>query len=389
MHRRAALRASLLPIALLLACGRSDRAAGPPPRPPAPVRVAEAVRRDVPETLSAVGTVQASTTVSIRPLVGGTVVQVFFTDGDEVRASQKLFQIDPRPYQAALAQARGNLARTRQQAENARADVRRYAPLRRGGYVSPQQYDTAVAAARSLDADLAALRAAVRRAELDLANCLITSPIEGRTGAVLVQRGNVVEANQTAPLVVVAALRPAFAAFSVPERNVAALRQGLGRLAVEATAGGQTRRGTLTFVNNAADPAAGTILARATFPNDDEALWPGAFVDVRVVLGVRRGAVVVPPAAVTSTQAGDSVFVVKPDRTVELRQVEVAQADDRTAVIAAGVRAGEQVVIDGQLDLTPGVRVAPRAAGGAAGGPAVAREGQEAGAGTGAGERRP
>ncbi len=323
-----------------------------------PVVVSAAAQEDVPEELSAVGNVQPFVTVSVRPLVGGEVVGVFFKEGDEVRRGQRLFQIDPRPYQAALAQARGALEQATQQASNAKADAERYARLVKSSFVTQQQYDAAVANARALRGQVAALQAAVRRAQLDLQYCRIESPIRGRTGAVLVQIGNVVQANQANPLVVIAQLKPISVAFTVPASNVAALRAGIGRMPVLAEVpGGQTREGRLEFVNNTVDPAAGTILAKATYANEDEALWPGEFVNVRVIVGTRRGAVVVPAAAIVSGQSGPFVYVVRQDGTVEQRPVEIAQSDARRAVIASGLSPGEAVVTDGQLALVPGAHV--------------------------------
>jgi multidrug efflux system membrane fusion protein len=342
---------------LLAACGRGE-AKGPPARPPTPVRVATAEVRDVPRTLPAVGTVLPDATVAIRPLVTGPIVEVFFQEGTEVRAGQRLFQIDPRPYEAALAQARAALTRARRLSANAQADARRYGPLRKGGFVSAQQYEAAVANARSLASEVEAQEAAAQRAALDLSRSLVTSPIDGRTGAILVQRGNVVQANQDDPLVVVTRLRPALVSFRVPERHVRDLRQGLGRMRVDAEAAGETRQGTLTFLDSAVDPSAGTIEARARFANEDQALWPGQFVNVRIQLAVERGAVVVPSAAVIAGQDGRAVFVVGEGDTVERRTVEVGPADARQTVITRGVRAGEVVVIDGQTNLAPGARVA-------------------------------
>lgn len=342
---------------VLPACGGGE-AEGPPARPPVPVRVATAEARDVPRTLPAVGTVLPDARVAIRPLVTGPIVEVFFEEGTEVRADQRLFRIDPRPYEASLAQARAARSRARRLSANAQADARRYGPLRKGGFVSAQQYEAAVANARSLASEVEAQEAAVQRAELDLARCLVTSPIDGRTGAILVQRGNVVQANQEDALVVVTRLRPVLVSFRVPEAHVRDLRGGLGRMRVRAEAAGETRQGTLTFLDSAVDPAAGTIEARARFANEDAALWPGQFVNVRIELSVARGVVVVPSAAVLAGQDGRSVFVVRPDGTAALREVEVGQTDPRQTVVTRGVAAGELVVVDGQMSLTPGARVA-------------------------------
>ncbi len=315
----------------------------------------------MPQILSAVGTVQPFITVSVRPLVTGAIVKVLFTDGDEVRRGQQLFQIDPRPYEAVLAQARANTGRAREQAANARADARRYADLVKKEYVTEQQYQTALANAASLESDVAAADAAVRKAALDLENCRVDAPITGRTGAVLVQVGNVVQANEPNPLVVIAQMKPIYVSFTVPETNVAALREGVGRMKVTADLpGGPPHDGMLAFLNNTSDPAAGTILSKATFPNEDEALWPGQFVNVRVLLGIQRDAVVTPASAVVTGQSGPYVYVVKGDMTVEQRPVKVARSDAQEAVVAQGLAPGERVVVDGQLGLEPGSRVAEK-----------------------------
>ncbi len=352
-------------------------------RPPVPVVVGTVERLDVPNEISAVGSVQAWVTVGIRPLVTGTVTGVFFREGEEVEDGRRLFQIDPRPYEATLAQAKANLLRAREQARNARADADRYADLVAKEYVTRQQYDAAATNAAGLSADAAGAEAAVRKAELDLANCRIEAPLGGRTGAVLVQKGNVVQADQANPLVVVARMRPISVAFTVPEQHVDALRRGVGRMKVVAAGGGRAFEGTLAFVNNAVDTTAGTILAKATFPNEDESLWPGEYVQVRAVLGVDRGAVVAPAAAIVSGQSGPYAYVVRPDDTVEQRPLKVARGGAGRAVIASGVSPGERVVIDGQLSLVPNARVAPRPA--APGDPAIARAGEAPGGAGGEG----
>lgn len=338
-----------------LAC--RGQPAAPAAPPPVPVTVAPVEARDVPETVFAVGSVQPYLEVGIRPLVTGAIVGVFFREGQEVRVGQRLFEIDPRPYRAALGQAEGALARARAQAANARADERRFGELVKKDYVTRQQYESARATAAADDADVAAAEDAVRRARLDLANCEIAAPIPGRTGAVLVQLGNVVQANQQAALVTIAQIRPVYVAFTVPEQVLPRVRQAGSTLPVFARSGDQTRRGTLSFVNNAVDPTTGTILLKATFPNQDEALWPGQYVDVRLQLGVRRNAMVAPASAVVTGQSGATVWVVRRDGTAAEQPVQVASKDADVAVISGGLQAGEQVVTDGQLRLVPGARV--------------------------------
>jgi multidrug efflux system membrane fusion protein len=358
---RAVRAAAIALLAVAAACRGGNAADRPAGRPPVPVTVAAVESRDLPEEASAVGSVQPFVSVSVRPLVTGAIVAVPFREGDAVRAGQPIFRIDPRPYQATLAEARANLARARDEANNAGADARRYAELVTKEFVTRQQYDAAVANASALAATVAADEAAVRKAELDLASCTIASPIAGRTGAVLVQVGNVVQANQASPLVMITQTRPIAVAFTLPEQHVLALRSGVGHMRVLAEPpGAGSREGTLVFVNNAVDPSAGTILAKATFPNEDEALWPGLYVNVRIVLGTTRGAIVAPASALVRGQSGSYVYVVRPDQTVEQRPVEVSRTTASDAVVARGLAAGERVVTDGQLALVPGAPVAEK-----------------------------
>jgi multidrug efflux system membrane fusion protein len=271
-----------------------------------------------------------------------------------------LFRIDPRPFEVALRQAESALARDRAQAKNAREEADRYAGLAGKGFVSRQEHDRASTNAAALDAVVQADEAAVENAQLQLEYTVILSPIDGRTGAITVQKGNVVKANDVA-LVTINQIEPVYVAFSVPEQDLAAIRKYLatGELHVEAVLapGGRPIDGKLTFLDNKVSTATGTILLKATFPNRDHALWPGQFVDVVMTLTTEKGRTVVPAPAVQTGQQGQFLFVVKDDGTAEMRPVTIARTFDHWAVIGTGVQPGETVVTDGQIRITPGAKV--------------------------------
>jgi len=327
-----------------------------------PVTVAEALQKDVPMQLSAIGNVEAYKTVSVRARIGGELEKVYFAEGDYVKEGDLLFLIDPRPYQAALKQAEANLARDSVQAANAEKDAQRYADLVQQGIVAKEQYDQMRTAADALYAAVKADRAAAENAGLQLEYCKIRSPITGRTGKLKIDRGNMIKANDDTPLVVINQILPIYVSFSVPEKELQEIKkhQGNGKLTVEAIIPGTKGlppAGELTFINNTVDINTGTILLKATFANNDKALWPGQFVKVLLKLGIQHGAVVVPSQAVQSGQSGSYVFVVKKDRTAEMRMVEAGRATNGELVIDKGIQPGETVVTDGQLQLSTGTTV--------------------------------
>jgi multidrug efflux system membrane fusion protein len=295
--------------------------------------------------------------------VGGEVKKVGFKDGDNVKKGDLLFQIDPRPYEATLAQARAQLERDRAMTQWSENQVKRYADLVQKDYVTKEQFDTTRSNAEASVATVKADEAAVENARLQLSYCTVTAPISARAGSVLVYPGNQVKGNDDKPLVVLNQVQPVFVSFAVPESSLAAIRQhsrpGQG-LAVVASpsgnpAGAQT--GELTFWDNAVDPTTGTILLKATFANQNEALWPGEYVDVVLRLATEAGAIVVPSQAVQTGQAGQYVYVVKSDLTVESRPVTVSRTHGALTIVATGLQAGERVVTDGQLRLAPGAKV--------------------------------
>lgn len=390
--------AALVTAALILAAagaGCSDpaggkesaRASGPPP---VPVVIAAAVEKPMPTQIRAIGTVQAISTIQIKPQISGQLMTVHFREGQDVRKGDLLFTIDRRPLEAALQQAQANLAqaqaqlrqaeaavvRDKAQLENARVEDRRYAKLAEQGYVAREQYDqihtSLEAMGATVDADQAAVenarafivadQAAVESARLQLDYTEVRSPIDGRTGNLMVQPGNLVKANDVPVLVTIAQTRPIYVAFGVPERSLAEIRQHMaaGPLEVEVApqgAGTASARGPVTFVDNAVDPTTGTIQLKATVPNSNGALWPGQFASVVLTLATDPHAIVVPTQAVQTGQNGQYVFVVKPDDTVEVRPVVLRATQGLDAVLDRGVQAGERVVTDGQLRLVPGAQV--------------------------------
>jgi len=366
-----AVRRFLLPVLALaataLSCAKADKAAVVES---VPVRVGLVEKKAVPLQIRNVGTVQAYVAVSVRAQVTGEIMEVHFHEGQELKKGELLFSIDPRPYEAALAQAEAALARERAQMENAQTDVKRYEDLVKKDYVTQQQYDSVKANAAATAANVRSDQALVERARLDLAFCSIRAPIDGRSGSILVQPGNVVKSND-AVLVTINQIAPIYLTFAVPERELPEIRrrQNEGSLVVEAeepASGRSLGRGALTFVDNTVDRATGTITLKATFGNADRVLWPGEFVNAVLTLTTDQGAIVAPVGAVQNGQEGTYAFVVKADKTVESRPVKVARAVAGGVVIASGLAAGETVVTDGQLRLVPGSKVEVLGAEGAA-----------------------
>lgn len=418
MMRALIVAALVVTAAAVAACDRAPSAQTRPAAPPAvPVGVATAEQKVVPIQVIAVGNVQALTTVAVKSQVAGQIVDVHFKEGQEVKRGELLFTIDQRPLQASVrqmeanvekdraqlrqmeaavaqkqaevTQALANLQRDLAQMDNARVQEERYRELVRRELVAREQYDLVRTNFSALQATVAADRAAVENARaaarateamvdnakaaiaaneamvdtvrLQLAYTTIKAPMDGRTGNLLGQAGNVVKGNDDNPLVVINQVRPIYVSFAVPEQHLADVKRYLaqGGLKVEAVVGGGKGGsvvGALSFVNNTVDPTTGTIQLKATFPNADNVLWPGQFVDVALTLTSEK-ATVVPAQAVQSGQQGSFVFVVKPDNTVESRPVKVGRRLGGEVVVDQGVTGGERVVTDGQLRLVPGARV--------------------------------
>jgi multidrug efflux system membrane fusion protein len=292
--------------------------------------------------------------------LSGPIVRIAFTEGQDVQRGQVLFQIDPRPFQAALARAEAILARDKAQEANARQEAARYSQLAEQEYVTAQQYDQARTNAAAAAATLAGSEAALAEARLNLQYATIRAPISGRTGSLRVREGNLVRANESAPLVTINQIRPILVRFAVPASNLPLIQQYRGKdlvVRAEPVGGGPASEGTLGFVDNAVDTTTGTILLKGSFPNADGALWPGEFVNVRLRLYVDEGALTVPRKAVVAGQQGSYVFVVQRDSTAETKAVTVDRTAGELAVVSGEIEPGDRVVTDGQLRLRQGSKV--------------------------------
>ena len=352
-------------VALLPSCGgKSKEVAAAPQQQMAmmvPVTVGTATQKTVPVEVRAIGTVEAFSTVTVKSQIDGALEKADFSQGEDVRKGQLLYTIDRTPFEVALHQAEANLARDSAQAKNAQVQSERYATLEREGVVSKDQYDTFRTNAAALDATVRADQATIENAKINLGYCSIYAPMDGRTGSLLVQPGNLVKNNDTS-LVVINQIAPIYVDFSVPEKYLAQVRsyQTRGRLRVSAIIPGQENRplqGTLEFINNTVDSGTGTILLKGTFSNEEKRLWPGQFVNVILDLSALSNATVVPSQAVQTGQGGQYVFVVKPDHSVDMRPVTSGETIGDVTVIDKGVEPGAVVVTDGQLMLFPGAKV--------------------------------
>ena len=354
-----------------------------------PVEVVPVVQKTVPVQLRIIGNVQAYSTVTLKSRVPGQVMRVYFAEGQDVTKGELLFIIDPRPFEAALKQAEANLerdlahvkqaesnlVRDMAQEKNAKADMDRYGMLFEKGVVARQQHDkfrtdwealvatveADRAAKANAEATVLADRAALENAKLQLSYCSIHSPVEGRTGSLIVQEGNIIKEND-ANLVVINQINPIYVTFSVPEQYLGDMKKYMraGTLKVEATVPnneGAPHQGFISFVDNAVDTGTGTIKLKGTFTNKDGRLWPGQFVNVVLTLTQVPNATVVPFQAIQTGQQGQYVFVVKTDLTVETRSIVSGFTLDNETVVQKGLQPGEIVVTDGQLRLYPGAKV--------------------------------
>jgi len=334
---------------------------------PAQLVVADvAAQSSMPILVTAIGTVQSIATVMIKSRVDGEIAKVHFEEGQEVKEGDILFTLDDRGVRAQLQQAEANLERDRAQLERYRQEVTRQTELAHRGVASPQKLEDVTTSVAVSEATVRASEATVENARVNLNYTAIRAPITGRTGSVMLKRGNVVKAVDTAaaalPLVTITQLRPIYVAFTVPERYLTDLRAAMAEGPVPAVVtvpnqSGAPTTGTLTFIDNQVDAATGTISLKARFSNDDERLWPGQFVNVTLTLGVQADAVVVPGAAIQVGPNGPYVFVIRQDSTVELRLVKPDRVVGDKTVVAGGIAAGERVVVDGQLRLGNGTRV--------------------------------
>lgn len=330
-------------------------------KPVVPVTVGAVIKKTVPVQSRAIGNVEAYSTVSVKARVGGDLTHVYFKEGQDVNKGDMLFTIDPRLYKTVLESAKANLVRDTALAKKADEDLRRYTELLRDELVSRSQYEQIFANAEALKATMEADKAAVENARLQVEYCTIYAPIEGRTGSLLVNQGNLIKANDDKPMVIINQLQPVYVNFSVPEQYLTEIKKYMsaGKLNVEAFLSKEDKKyfhGVLSFMDNTVDTATGTIKLKATFSNKEKALWPGQFVTVRMTLSNIQDAVVVPTQAIQTGQQGQFVFVVK-DGTAELRPVTVGITYEDVTVVEKGLSAGDEVVTDGQMRLMPGAKV--------------------------------
>jgi multidrug efflux system membrane fusion protein len=381
--------ASLLALA---GCSGGKEAGGPPPGvgAPAPVHAAAAETRRVPVELMSFGTAEPLSTIEMKAQVSGEIIEVLFTEGDRVTQGQPLFRIDPRPFEAALAEAEANVARAEAQRGLAEANLRenevktKYADvalernktLLEREFVTQEEFDqtktaadalkasaSAVAAAvRSASEDIRAAQATVEVAKLNLSYCEIVSPMDGRTGSLMAHRGNLVTANAADPLVVITQTKPMYVSFTLPERYLSELRPAMerGNVPVYATIPESTLEpmvGKLTFIDNAVDKVTSTIRLKAVFENETENLWPGQYINIRLGLGFLDNQTTVPAQAVQTSQDGTYVYVIDAESKAEIRAVKPGIAHGDVIVIEEGVQPGEQVITEGHLRVAPGMSV--------------------------------
>ncbi len=345
--------------------GRGGRRRGPN-ADPIPVLTAAATKSDVPVYLDALGTVQAFNTVSVKAMIDGPLIEVRFKEGQDVRTGDVLARIDPRPYQAALDQAAAKKAQDEANLANARVDLARYQKLAATAYTSAQTSDTQKATVAQLEAQVRQDQAQIDTARTNLSYTTITSPLDGRTGIRQVDQGNIVHAGDTTPLTVITQLHPISVVFTLPQQTLGAVSGAMKQGSPEVLAlpqgvanDGKTvlDRGQVAVLDNTVDGATGTIKLKATFPNPNLALWPGGFINVRLLIDTEHDVTTVPPTAIQRGPQGSYVYLVHPDDTVSRKTVQVGHEDEAVSVVTAGLEPRDQVVTDGASRLTDGAKV--------------------------------
>ncbi|MDB6174483.1 MAG: efflux transporter, family, subunit [Chthoniobacteraceae bacterium] len=362
-NRKRLLGVAILLLTLMAGCGKKPNTTGAAGKSaPVPVNVGKAIKKEMPFDLRAIGNVEAISTVDIKAQVGGELVAVNFAEGQEVKKGDLLFSIQPKLYATQMAQAEANLARDRAQAANARREATRSVELGSKGAVSKEQLEQSHAQAEALESTVKADEAMLEIARVQLGYTSIRSPIDGRTGALQVQAGNLIKASADTAMVTVNQIAPIYVSFALPEQFLTELRNGMAAREIKVTAlnprdNTPLAEGRLTFINNSVDMATGTIVLKATFSNEDHALWPGAYVDAVLHLSMESDAIVVPTSAISIGQAGQQIYVIKADGTAELRNVTVTRAVGQESIIKTGVQADETIVVNGQSRLVPGAKV--------------------------------
>jgi multidrug efflux system membrane fusion protein len=358
----------LIPLVAVLAiagCRDTEKKTGAA-MPAVPVQTAVALQKDVPREIASIGTVQAQRTVSVKSQVDGIIAQVNFKEGDDVKAGDLLVTLDRRPFENSLRSAKADLANAKAMADQAKADLDRYQRLDQQAVVSKEEFVNYATKADTTRALVQQKEAAVANAELQLGYTEIRAPIAGRTGQRLLHEGALVKANDNNfTLVTINQLAPITVVYAVPENSLDEIRRAQAAkearvVATERNSGTTREDGVLEFIDNTVDPATGMVTLKAVFGNGDIAFWPGQFVYVVTRTGFDRNSIVVPSTAVQNSQTGSTIYVLKPDSTVELRAVKVLRTAGDNSLIASGLKAGETVVTDGQLRLLPGMKAEPR-----------------------------
>ena len=334
----------------------------PPQQAAIPVTPGTVTVKDVPVYVRGLGTVQAYNTVTIKSRVDGQITQVLFTEGQEVKANDPLFQIDPRPFQAALEQAQANLQKDQAQLQGAQRDLVRFGKLIEPGFQTRQSYEDQMATVGQMTGSTKADQALIDSSQLNLDYANVRSPITGRTGARLVDIGNFIQSSAGTNLVTVTQMKPIFVTFTVPQDNLDQILQNQAQapLTVVAYAADDKTvlaQGKLTLINNQVDTTTGTIQLKGTFDNEDERLWPGEFINARLIVSVKKNALTVPSQTVMQGPNGAYAYTIQPDKTVQRQEVDVALTQDGEAVIDKGLQANDSVVVDGQYRLTRGSKV--------------------------------
>jgi multidrug efflux system membrane fusion protein len=340
---------------------RSEARRAPPPQPAIPVTAGTATRQNVPETIAALGTVQPIEIVSVEAQVTGQITNVFFKQGQEVKKGAPLFLVDPRPYQAALDQAKGQLQHDQALLKEAQVDLARYQKLAAENSIARQQADDQAYVVQQDVGTVQLDQANIETATLNLAYCHINAPADGLTGALLVDPGNYIQSTAPTALVTIAQIKPIFVSFTVPQAALDEIRQYQAKAPLEVDASSQAGKalgkGTLTLINNQVTATTGTVILEGTFANADEALWPGEFISIQLVVTTRENVVTVPATTVMAGPDGSYVYVIQPDDTVKRVTVTIATTQNGIAVIAKGLSGGEQVVTDGQYRLDDKVKI--------------------------------
>ncbi len=328
-----------------------------------PAVAVKPTRQDVPIYANGVGTVQAYNSVLVRARVDGTLMQFPVREGQEVKQGDLIAVIDPRPFQAALDQAKAKKAQDQAQLVDARLDLQRFSTLAKQSFAPIQQVDSQQALVNQLVATVQGDDAAIETAQLNLGFCYITSPIDGQVGLRMVDPGNLVHATDTTGIVTITQIHPISATFTLPQQELPRVESDMadGALAVLAYSSddlNELDQGTLLTPDNTIDASTGTIRLKATFSNARNQLWPGQFIDAHLQTGVARNAVTIPPSAIEHGPDGLYVYVVRPDTTVAMQPISIGYQNDKLAVVASGLTGGENVVVDGQSRLQPGAKVA-------------------------------